>query len=474
MSEITALPIAELAEALRASRVTALEVVDRYLDRIARVDPQVEAYVLVLADRARAEARARDAEARAGRVRGVLHGVPVAVKDLMTVQGAPMTAGSILLERTPATEDAGVVHRLRDAGAVVLGLTTLSEFALGTTGVNPHSRTARNPWHLERMTGGSSSGSAAAVAARLAAAAIGTDTGGSIRIPAALCGIVGLKPTFGRVSRRGVFPLAGSFDTIGPMARTVEDAALVLEAIAGHDPGDPDSDPAPGGGYRDAMHEDPAGITVARLAGPFFEADLDPAVAHGLDAAARALESAGARVRSVTLRSVHAAHDAQLVVLRFEAAAFHRRRFGGREAEYNPDVRALLDQGASIPPEAVAAARGVLSQFRAEVAGVLAEAPVLLCPAVAVGAPRIADADPHGLRWSEIRGLVGRFTRIFNATGLPTIALPVGLDADGLPVAVQMAAGPFAEGVLLSVARCVEAAIGWVVPELPRPAGSTA
>jgi Asp-tRNA(Asn)/Glu-tRNA(Gln) amidotransferase A subunit family amidase len=468
MSEITALPIAELAEALRASRVTALEVVDRYLDRIARVDPQVEAYVLVLADRARAEARERDAEARAGRVRSALHGVPVAVKDLMTVQGAPMTAGSILLAREPAVEDAGVVRRLRDAGAVVLGLTTLNEFALGTTGVNPHSRTARNPWHLERMTGGSSSGSAAAVAARLAAAAIGTDTGGSIRIPAALCGVVGLKPTFGRVSRRGVFPLAESFDTVGPIARSVEDAALVLESIAGHDPDDPDSDPAPVGRYRDALREVPAGITVARLSGPFFEADLDPAVARGLDAAAHALESAGARIRSVTVPSVEAAHDAQLVVLRFEAAAFHRRRFGGREAEYNPDVRALLDQGASIRPEAVASARSLLARFRAEVARVVAEAPVLLCPAVPVGAPAIADADPHGPRWAEIRRLVGRFTRIFNATGLPTIALPVGFDADGLPVAVQMAAGPLAEGLLLSAARCVEAAIGWVVPELPR------
>ncbi|MDR7419551.1 MAG: amidase [Armatimonadota bacterium] len=467
MSEITRLSVTALAEAVRALRLSPTEIVEGYLARIAEVDPVVEAYVLVLADRARADAAARAAEQRAGRFRGPLHGVPVAVKDLMTVQGAPMTAGSVMLGREPADEDAAVVRRLREAGAVILGLTTLNEFALGTTGVNPHSRTARNPWNLERMTGGSSSGSAAAVAAGLAPAAIGTDTGGSIRIPAALCGIVGLKPTFGRVSRRGVFPLAASFDTVGPMTRTVEDAALLLEAIAGHDVADPDSDPAPVAPYRDEMRRDPAGMTVGRLSGAFFDADLDPAVVRGLDATARALESAGVRVRPVTLPSVDAAHDAQLVVLRYEAAALHRNQFPGREAEYNPDVRALLEQGASVTPAAVEEAWDVLARFRASVAEVLAETPVLLCPAVPVGAPRIADADPGGALWPEIRRLVGRFTRIFNATGLPAITLPVSVTADGLPVAVQMAARPFAEGWLLSVARLVEAAVGWSMPDLP-------
>jgi aspartyl-tRNA(Asn)/glutamyl-tRNA(Gln) amidotransferase subunit A len=373
-----------------------------------------------------------------------------------------------MLSREPAPLDAAVVRRLLDAGAIVLGLTTLNEFALGTTGVNPHSRTARNPWNLDMMTGGSSSGSAAAVAAGMAPVAIGTDTGGSIRIPAALCGIVGLKPTFGLVSRDGVFPLAGSFDTVGPMARTVEDAAIVLEAIAGHDPSDPASCDVPVGRYHSEMFHDTAGVPVARLSGAFFEADLDPAVAGGLRTASIALEAAGMPVRAVTLPSVEAAHDAQLVVLRYEAAAIHRRHFAGREAEYNPDVRALLEQGASIPPAAADEARAVLARFQREVADVLARCPILLAPAVPVGASRIADADPQGPLWPEIRRRVGRFTRIFNATGLPTIAIPVGLTADGLPVGIQLAGAPFAESLLLGAACRVEAAIGWSIPALPR------
>jgi aspartyl-tRNA(Asn)/glutamyl-tRNA(Gln) amidotransferase subunit A len=469
MNEITGHSISTLARGMAAARYSSADVVEAFLGRIAAVDPHVQAFVAVFGDLAREAARQLDAERRAGRVRGILHGIPVAIKDLMTVRGAPMTAGSIMLGREPAQRDAAVVRRLRDAGAIVVGLTTLNEFALGTTGVNPHSRTARNPWNPDRMTGGSSSGSGAAVAASMVPAAIGTDTGGSIRIPAALCGIVGLKPTFGRVSREGVFPLAGSFDTVGPMVRTVEDAAMVLEAIAGHDPADAGSRDVPVGRYRDEMARDPAGAVVARLGGAFFERDLDPAAARGLDAVTAALEAVGMPVRAVTLPSVEAAHDAQLVVLRFEAAAIHRGRFAGREAEYNPDVRALLAQGASITQAEVQGARDVLARFQGEVTSVLTGYPVLLSPAVPVGAPRIADADPHGPLWPQIRRLAGRFTRVFNATGLPTVALPVSLTADGLPVGVQMAAAPFAEGLLLSVARRVEDAIGWSIPVLPRP-----
>jgi Asp-tRNA(Asn)/Glu-tRNA(Gln) amidotransferase A subunit family amidase len=265
-----------------------------------------------------------------------------------------------------------------------------------------------------------------------------------------------------------VFPLAGTFDTVGPMVRTVEDAAIVLEAIAGHDPSDPASRDVPAGRYHNEMFHDAAGVSVARLSGAFFESDLDPAVASGLEAASAALEARGMPVRAVTLASVEAAHDAQLVVLRYEAAAIHRRRFAGREAEYNPDVRALLDQGASIPAAAADEARGVLARFQCEVADVLAGCPILLAPAVPIGAPLIADADPQGPLWAEIRRRVGRFTRIFNATGLPTIAMPVGFTAGGLPVGIQLASAPFAEGLLLNAARQVEAAIGWSIPELPR------
>ena len=254
------------------------------------------------------------------------------------------------------------------------------------------------------------------------------------------------------------------------MARTVEDAALMLEVIAGPDPADPHCSGAPIGRYREEMARDPAGVGVARLAGPFFEVDLDPAVARALDDVTRALEHGGMIVRPVMLGTVEAGHEAQLAVLRAEAYAFHRATFPGREAEYNPDVHTILESGGSISPAALDEARATLDRFQAEVADVLSDHQVLLAPAVPMGAARIADADPRGPHWPEIRRQLGRFTRIFNATGLPTVVLPAGLTREGLPVAVQLAAAPFAEGLLLATARRVEQAIGWSLPELPRTA----
>lgn len=469
MNAITRLSAAALARGIREGQFRCVEVTDAFLARIALVDGGVGAYVRVLADRARTDARTRDAEMRAGRPRGRLHGVPVAVKDLIEIEGVPMTAGSGFLGIEPARRTATVVRRLEAAGAVVLGTTTLHEFALGMTSVNPHGRTPHNPWRLDRITGGSSGGSAAAVAAGLAAAAIGTDTGGSIRVPAALCGIVGLKPTFGRVSRAGVLPLASSFDTVGPMTRTVEDAALILEAIAGPDPSDPDAHPAPAGRYADEMRAAPAGITVGRLSGAFFEEDLDPAAARALDEATHALEALHIPVRPVRLTQVEAGQQAQVAVLLSEAAAFHRATFPGRETAYGADVRRLLSDGAAFTPQTVAEARGVLDGVRAELADVLTRTPVLIGPAVPIGAPAIADVDPGGERWYHLRRQLGRFSRLYNTTGLPAVAVPVGLTGEGLPIALQLAAGPLAEGLLLAVARCLETIFGFTIPDLPAP-----
>ncbi|HET8679705.1 MAG TPA: amidase, partial [bacterium] len=225
MAEVTRLSASALAGQIRGGRLRAADAVEAYLARIAAIDAGVGAYVEVLADRARSQAETLDAEIVDGHLRGPLHGVPVAVKDLIAIEGVPKRAGSSFFAQ-PSAQTATVVRKLEGAGAIVLGTTTLHEFALGMTSVNPHGRSPRNPWQLDRITGGSSGGSAAAVAAGLAAGAVGSDTGGSIRIPGALCGIVGLKPTFGRISCDGVLPLAGSFDTLGPMVRTVEDAAI--------------------------------------------------------------------------------------------------------------------------------------------------------------------------------------------------------------------------------------------------------
>jgi aspartyl-tRNA(Asn)/glutamyl-tRNA(Gln) amidotransferase subunit A len=347
----------------------------------------------------------------------------------------------------------------------------MHEFALGMTSVNPHGRSPRNPWNPDCIAGGSSGGSAAAIAARLSPAAIGTDTGGSIRVPAALCGVVGLKPTFARVSRDGVLPLASSFDTVGPMTRTVEDAALILEVIAGADPADTDASRERVATYTEEMTHLPAGLAVGRLSGPFFEDDLDPAMTRALDDATRALEGAGIAVRRVTVPHVDLGQQAQVTVLLSEAAAFHRARFPDRDAAYGPDVRRLLSDGAAMQPGAVAEAKTILDQLRGEVGVLLKDTPVLLGAAVPIGAPPIADVDPRGEKWFQIRKLLGRFSRLYNTTGLPSIALPAALTAGGLPLALQLAAGPFHEGLLLAVARRLETALRFHAPDQPSRTG---
>lgn len=468
MSEITSLSASALARQIQEGRLTCVEAVSAYLRRIEVVDPEVCAYVTVLSERALAAARRRDAELREGLLRGPLHGVPIAVKDLIAVEGVQMTAGSSFLRGAPSAASAEAVRRLEAAGAVVLGTTTLHEFALGMTSVNPHGRTPRNPWDTDRVAGGSSGGSAVAVAAGLAAGALGTDTGGSIRIPAAMCGIVGLKPTFGRVSRDGVLPLAASFDTVGPMARTVEDAALLLEATAGFHPGDGSSSRQPVEAYRAAALALQPALRVGRLVGPPFEADLDPAVESAVEEAARACERAGLRILPVGLRSAEAGGQAQVAMLLAEAAAFHRANYPGRERSYGRDVRALLDRGSRLSPEDLAAAEEVAAGVRAELAGILRDCDVLLGPALPQGAPLISEVDPDGDKWPEVRSRLGRFSRVYNLAGLPAVVIPAGTTACGLPVAVQLAGREFSEGSLLAVARLIEEAIGWTIPSLPK------
>lgn len=468
-TSLTGVSAAALSDLVRRGEATSVEVVEAYLDRISSVDPEVAAYVTVLADRALASARALDAEQRAGVLRGPLHGVPVAVKDIFAVRGVPMTAGSSFLA-APSAYDAEAVRRLEAAGAVVLGTTTLHEFALGMTSLNPHGRTPRNPWDSGRIAGGSSGGSAAAVAAGLAAAALGTDTGGSIRIPTALCGIVGLKPTFGRVSRYGVLPLAASFDTVGPMTRTVEDAALVLEVLAGHDPRDPDCSAIPAEPYARASRGGWAALRIGRLVGRPFEEDLDPAAARAVDEVARAAEREGFSLRPVRLRTAEDGQQAQVTLLLAEAAAFHERAYPGQRHRYGPDVRLLLDQGASTTDAAIAAARAAQGSVIAEFEEVFRDVDLLLGPAMPIGAPYLANAAPHGEAWIALRRRLGRFSRLYNLAGLPAIVLPAGLTAEGLPVAAQMAAGRFNESLLLGAALRIEQAIGWVLPDLPRRA----
>lgn len=464
LAPVTRPGLAELVAAITAGRRSPVELVDRCLDRIEREDPTLHAFITVIGTAARRLAAAREAEARRGEVRGPLHGVPVAVKDLFDMAGLPTTAGAAVRRTHVAQTTATAVRRLEAAGAVVVGKTNLHEFAFGVTSVNPHFGAAANPHAPDRVAGGSSGGSAAAVAAGHCAAALGTDTGGSIRIPAALCGIVGLKPTFGRVSRHGVVPLAWSFDTVGPLTRTVADAALLLAVLAGADAHDPLTGrwPPPPPGLADP----PTRFTVVRLRGPFFD-DVESAVGEAVDRAARHLAAAGGRIVEAPIPEIEAMQVAQTTILFAEAAAYHRRAYPGRLAEYGADVRELLAAGAAIPAAAYVEAQRVQALAVRTLGRLLDGAEVCLCAAVPIPAPRIVDVDPQRSDgWRAARAPLSRFTRLFNLTGWPAVAVPAGRTREGLPVAVQLAAAPGREESLLAVAALLERAEPWPLPEV--------
>jgi aspartyl-tRNA(Asn)/glutamyl-tRNA(Gln) amidotransferase subunit A len=456
------LPVAALAERLRRREVSPVEITRLYLDRIAALDPTLSAFITVTADQALAEAAAAEREIAAGHYRGPLHGVPVALKDLFYTAGVRTTAGSKILADFVPAEDATVVARLRAAGAISLGKTNLEEFAFGATSINPHYGACRNPWDPTRIAGGSSGGSAAAVAAGLCGAALGTDSGGSIRQPSALCGLVGLKPTYGRVSRHGVVPLSWSQDHVGPMTRTVRDAALVLQVIAGHDPRDAASSPAP---VPDYLADLEAGVRGLRLGLPrdFFFDRVEPEIAAAVRAAAQTLAGLGARVEEIPLPHAHLTYAAGATILFAEAAAYHEPWLRARPAAYGPLVRDRLRVGAALLATDYLKAQRARAALVAETRRLFADVDALLTPTVPVAAPR-QDADR--IRWpdgteEDVRGATLRFTRPFNLLGFPAISVPCGFTADDLPIGLQIVAGPFAERTVLQVARAYEAATAW-------------
>lgn len=465
LAAVTSDRLASLAQAIHAGALSPVDLVEGCLERIRQKDRVLRAFIRVDERTALAEAAAREREARQGAVRGPLHGIPVAVKDLFDQAGLPTTAGAAIRREHMAEETATAVRRLQDAGAIVIGKTNLHEFAFGVTSVNPHYGAVANPWDPECIAGGSSGGSAAAVAAGFCAAAMGTDTGGSIRIPAALCGIVGLKPTFGRVSRHGVVPLAWSFDTIGPMTRTVADAALMLSVLAGPDPRDPTTGRY--GPFTDTAIDVPLAFRVGRLVGAFFEETLDDEVADALERTCDVLTRAGGRVIPVHVDTIDAGQVAQTTILFAEAAAYHQRAYPGGLAEYGPDVRELLAAGATIPATAYVEAQQVQAAVIGQVRRLLEDVDVLLCPTVPIPAPRIAEVDPtRSEGWRRVRAPLSRFTRLFNLTGLPAVSIPVGRTRAGLPIGAQLAAAPGQEGRLLGISAALEAAVGWELAPL--------
>ena len=447
--------IQEAAALLRERKVSSAELTARSLRRIEQLQPKLNAFLTVMEERALAQARRMDGEISRGEIRGPLQGVPVAVKDVFCTKGVRTTCGSALFAGHVPDHDATVVERLEAAGAVVVGKTSMHELAYGITSDNPHFGAVRNPWDTDRIPGGSSGGSGAAVAADMVFMAMGTDTGGPIRIPASFCGTVGLKPTTGRVSRYGVMPLDFTLDHMGPLTRSVRDAALVLNVLAGHDPRDPSSSREP---VPDYLPAEEASISGVRLGLPenFYFERLDPEVEGAVRRIAETAAGLGAEIVGVRVPDIAAINTIGRVILFAEAAAVMEPYLKDRD-KFGADVLALLDQGRLIPATDYVNAQRLRRLAQEEFRAVWKQVDCLLTPTTPTAAPRIGQMEIRsGSESEDVRLAATRLVRAINVLGLPAVSIPCGFTADGLPTGLQIIGRPFQDGLVLRAAAALE------------------
>ncbi|HYM90479.1 MAG TPA: amidase [bacterium] len=468
MSDLAYASLAELSGRVRTRDLSPVALLDGLLERIERCRA-LHPFITVTAEVARAQATQAEREIAAGRYRGPLHGIPVSLKDLIDTKGIRTTCGSrILVDRVPAA-DATVAARLRAAGAILLGKNNLHEFAFGVTTANPHFGPTRNPWRPDRIPGGSSGGSGAAVAVGCGPVSIGTDTGGSIRIPAALCGVVGLKPTYGRVSRHGVLPLSWTLDHVGPLTRTVEDAALVLQAIAGPDPRDPSTLGQAVPEFTAGLRKPVAGLRVGVVADE-FHSEMAPDVRAPFRAALEVLATLGLELEDVEFPRAIEARTAAATVLFAEAASVHERWLPDRAGEYGADTLALLREGAFLTAAQYLRAQRVRALILREAGALMERLTALVLPTIPVVAPEIGQSTVMlGGRPTDARAVLTRFVRHFNFVGLPAISVPCGFGADGLPVGLQIVGRSNDEPTVLAIAHAYEQATPWHTRRPPEP-----
>lgn len=453
MSEVT--PISELSRQVRRREISPVEITRSCLERIQQLNPSLNAFITVDGESALAEARAAEEEIARGKWRGPLHGIPIALKDLIDTAGVRTTSASALHANRVPTEDAEVVRRLRQSGAVIVGKTNLHEFAYGGSSLISYFGDVHNPWDSGRITGGSSGGSAAAIPSGMACAAIGTDTAGSIREPASLCGCVGLKPTYGRVSSRGVIPLSTSLDHVGPMTANVEDAAIVLQAIAGYDPDDICSVEVPVADYVSALKEDAKALRVGIPRGYFYE-DLDPEVSSSIEHALMGIRTLVGEVKEVQL-DVPTDRTLQTA----ESYAYHAEDVARNPESYQAETLRRIRTGQNISAAEYIQKRRELDEARRRIGQVFAEVDLLITPTTPIPALLISElrANPDALRPAELRLL--RNTRPFNVWGLPTISVPCGFTQSGLPIGLQIAGPHWREDLVLRFAHAYEQATAW-------------
>ena len=455
-NELCFLTIGEASGLIKDKKLSPVELTQAYLDRMDAIDGKVKSYVTPLPESALQEARVAETDIQKGEYRGPLHGVPIGLKDLYDTKGVRTTGQSKVFEHRVPTEDGTAVTKLREAGSVLLGKLAMHEFALGGPKTSLFDQ-AVNPWNLDHVTGGSSSGSGAAIAAGLAMGSLGSDTGGSIRGPAALCGIVGLKPTYGRVSRNGVLPLSWSLDHVGPMTWTVEDAALMLQVIAGHDPKDPTSSHEPVPDYSAALQTDLKGVRVGVPRHYFFAEDvgLDEDTANAVAQGIQTLKELGATVQDVEIPSLTLASIANTVIMIGEANAYHEKNLKSQPENFGDIVRTRFILGGAFTSADYIQSQRARSRLKREAAEAMQKVDVLAMPVMSKPAAALKDFDPMGMMMSP--SLMGPF----NQTGMPAMSVPCGFSSAGLPIGMQLAAAPFNEAAVIRAGHAYQQHARW-------------
>ena len=460
-------PIYQLAPLLEKKEISPVELFNEAIGRIHQLQPKLNSFITITEEEGRRAATEAESEIRKGQYRGPLHGIPISIKDLFATRGVRTTAGSKVLARWIPDYDATAVARLQKAGMVLIGKTNLHEFAYGVTNDNPHHGPARNPWDPARVPGGSSGGSAAAVASSQCSASLGSDTGGSIRIPSAVCGVVGLKPTYGRVSRCGAIPLSWSLDHVGPLTKSVEDAAIMLAAIAGTDPMDPSSSSRPLPDYCKEMHGSIRGLRLGVPRQYFFE-HVDPEIQKLVSAAIRQCESMGAVPVDIDIPDLKNCSAMEAHITLAEATSYHEPYLKKQADDYGPGVRTNLEAGRYLLATDYVKSQRARTLLQRNFNEAFKRADVIVSPTLPAFPPRVGEVwvQSGDLREHIIDAFL-RFNIPYDLTGLPAVSVPCGFSSTGLPVGMQIAGRPFEETTILKAARAYEQSTDW---HLARPA----
>ena len=455
-SDLYYLSISEASRLISSREISPVELIQAHLDRIEQTDARLNSFITLMSDAALQAAGDAEKSIAGGGYLGPLHGIPIGLKDLYYTKGVRTTIGSKILRDFIPDRDAAVTEKFKAAGAIIIGKLQMHEFALGPTSVNPHDGPAHNPWDVERVTGGSSGGSGSSVASGQVMGALGSDTGGSVRIPSALCGIVGLKPTFGRVSRYGVYPLSWSLDTVGPMTRTVRDTALIMNVIGGHDPRDPWSADRPAEDYTRDLDTGIEGLRIGVPREYFFDL-IDKDVRQAFDHASAVLQRLGAHVEEVSIPILERSLAISGNIMMPEAAAVHIEHLRRRPDDIGDDVRDRLATGALTPATDYVVAQRARTLFNRELADAMADFDLLIAPTVPIGAPPIGRGNVTVDGATHVTTVVlPRLTRPFNIGGLPTVTVPCGFTSEGLPTGLQIAGRAFDEATVLRAAQAYE------------------